>query len=135
MSGFWHVYRRWLRDRRLSTIVWIAGIAVIVVATAAFYPTLSHASGSSLNVSGGAINSLLGLGQGIDPESPLGYLWIGLYANVYPWMLMALGVVLGVAAIAGDEDTGSLEYLLALRSRARRSRWRGSRGWSPSWCW
>ena len=113
MSEFWRVYRRWLRDRRLSTIVWIAGIAVIVVATAAFYPTLSHASGSTLNVSGGAINSLLGLGQGIDPESPLGYLWIGLYANVYPWMLMALGVVLGVAAIAGDEDTGGLEYLLA----------------------
>ena len=73
--------------------------------------------------------------SGIDPKSPLGYLWIGLYANVYPWMLMAFGVVLGVAAIAGDEDTGSLEYLLALRSRARRSRWRGSRGWSPSWCW
>ena len=113
MSEFWRVYRRWLRDRRLSTIVWIVGIAVIVVATAAFYPTLSHASGSSLNVSGGAINSLLGLGHGIDPKSPLGYLWIGLYANVYPWMLMALGVVLGVAAIAGDEDTGGLEYLLA----------------------
>src|SRR6516164_9844718 len=51
--------------------------------------------------------------SGIDPKSPLGYLWIGLYANVYPWMLMAFGVVLGVAAIAGDEDTGGLEYLLA----------------------
>jgi ABC-2 type transport system permease protein len=30
-------------------------------------------------------------------------------------MLMALGVALGVAAIAGDEDTGALEYLLAKR--------------------
>jgi ABC-2 type transport system permease protein len=28
-------------------------------------------------------------------------------------MLMALGVVLGVAAIAGDEDTGGLEYLMS----------------------
>jgi ABC-2 type transport system permease protein len=28
-------------------------------------------------------------------------------------MLMALGVALGVAAIAGDEETGALEYLLA----------------------
>jgi ABC-2 type transport system permease protein len=112
MSGFGRVYRRWLRDRLVSTVVWTIGIVVIVVATAAFYPSLSGTS-SAFEVSGGAMTSLLGLGQGINPASPLGYLWIGLYANIYPWMLMALGVALGVAAIAGDEDTGALEYLLS----------------------
>ncbi|GAA1038691.1 hypothetical protein GCM10009557_55400 [Virgisporangium ochraceum] len=112
MAGFWLVYRRWQRDRLVSTAAWTVGVVITVVATAAFYPSLSGLSGDSAG-SSAAMSSLLGLGQGIDPTSPLGYLWIALYANVYPWMLMALGVVLGVAAIAGDEDTGTLEYLLS----------------------
>ena len=114
MSEFWRVYRRSIRDRMVSTLVWTAGIVVTVVATAAFYPSLKDTTGA-FDVSGGAMTALLGLGQGIDPASALGYLWIGLYANVYPWTLMALGVVLGVGAIAGDEDTGALEYLLSKR--------------------
>lgn len=113
MTGFWLVYRRWQRDRLVSTAAWTVGVVITVVATAAFYPSLSGPSGDSAGGSSAAVASLLGLGQGIDPTSPLGYLWIALYANVYPWMLMALGVVLGVAAIAGDEDTGTLEYLLS----------------------
>ncbi|HSN11731.1 MAG TPA: ABC transporter permease subunit [Propionibacteriaceae bacterium] len=112
MSG-WIVYRRWLRDRALSTLVWTVGIVLIVVASAAFYPSLSGVSSGGLDSGGSAMSSLLGLSQGIDPGSPLGFLWISLYANIYPWMLMALGVALGVAAIAGDEETGALEYLLA----------------------
>lgn len=91
---------------------WIISTVLIVVVTAAFYPSMTDL-GSSLDDSGAAMNALMGLGEGIDPSSPLGYLWIGLYANVYPWMLMSLGASLGCAAIAGDEDTGSLEYLLA----------------------
>lgn len=114
MSG-WAVYRRWLRDRVLSTIVWTVGIVAIVVASAAFYPSLSGVSGGGGGAAtgGSAMSTFLGLSQGIDPSSPLGFLWVALYANIYPWMLMALGVALGVAAIAGDEETGALEYLLA----------------------
>jgi hypothetical protein len=72
MSGFWRVYRRWLRDRRISTLVWAAGVVVTVVATAAFYPALSGASTDQLDTSGAGMSSLLGLGQGVDPTSPLG---------------------------------------------------------------
>lgn len=113
MSGFWRIYRRWMRDRRRSTVVWTLGLVLIIVATAAFYPSLSDSTGESLDGSSGAMSSLLGLSPGIDPSTPLGFLWIGLYANIVPWMLMALGIALGTAAIAGDEDTGTLEYMLA----------------------
>ena len=112
MSGL-AVYRRWLRDRVVSTVVWTVGIVLIVVASAAFYPSLSGISNGGAASGGSAMSTFLGLSQGIDPSSPLGFLWISLYANIYPWMLMALGVALGVAAIAGDEETGALEYLLA----------------------
>lgn len=112
MTNGLHVYRRWLRDRLRSSVVWTLGLVATIVATAAFYPSLAG-QGESLEGGSAAMNSLMGLRGGIDPGSPLGYLWIGLYANVLPWVLMALGIVLGTAAIAGDEDTGVLEYLMA----------------------
>jgi beta-exotoxin I transport system permease protein len=107
------IYLRWLRDRLRSTVGWTAGLIIVIVATAAFYPSLASATGQSLESSSGAMSTVLGLSGEIDPSSPLGYLWIGLYANILPWVLMALGIVLGTAAIAGDEDTGVLEYLMA----------------------
>ena len=113
MSAAFRVYRRWLRDRVLSTVSWSFGLVVLIVATAAFYPSLGSTADEMASGGSEAMSSLLGLSAGIDPGSPLGYLWIGLYANVLPWTLMALGVSLGVAALAGDEATGALEYLLS----------------------
>ncbi len=113
MKGFWLIYARWMRDRRRSTVMWTLGLVLIIVATAAFYPSFSGASGDTLDSSSGAMSALLGLSPGIDPTTPLGFLWIGLYANIVPWMFMALGIALGTAAIAGDEDTGTLEYMLS----------------------
>jgi ABC-2 type transport system permease protein len=107
------IYGRWIRDRRRSTVGWTLGLVVIAVLTAAFYPSLSPSTGDSLSESSGAMSALLGLNPGIDPTTPLGYLWIALYANIVPWVLMALGITLGTAAIAGDEDTGVLEYMLS----------------------
>lgn len=113
MSATFAVYRRWLRDRRLSTFSWTIGLVIVIVVTAAFYPSLSASTEVLADGGSEAMSTLLGLSAGIDPGSPLGYLWIGLYANILPWTLMALGVALGSAAIAGDEDTGQLEYLLS----------------------
>jgi ABC-2 type transport system permease protein len=113
MSAGLRIYLRWMRDRRLSTLMWTLGLVVIVVMTAAFYPSLSDSGGDSLADSSGAMSTLLGLSDIIDPSSPLGYLWIGLYANIVPMTLIALGIALGSAAIAGDEETGTLEYMLS----------------------
>ena len=59
------------------------------------------------------MSSLLGLGEGIDPSTPVGFLWSFNYSNQLPWLLMALGIALGTASISGDESDGTLEYLLA----------------------
>jgi ABC-2 type transport system permease protein len=113
MSAGAKLYVRWIRDRTLSTVGWVVGILILVVATAAFYPSLGDATQSISEGGGEAMSTFLGLSDGIDPGSPLGYLWVGLYANIFPWMLMALGVSLGIAAIVGDEETRNLEYLLS----------------------
>lgn len=114
MTDAWLVYRRWMRDRRRSTIWWSGGIALVSVVTAAFYPSLTKAAGDSLGSSDSAtMSSVLGLGEGINPSTPVGFLWSFNYSNQLPWLLMALGIALGTAAIAGDEYDGTLEYLLA----------------------
>ena len=107
------LYLGWLRARLRSTIFWALGVAAIVVVTAAFYPSLKNFFADFQSNGGAGVNSLLGLTEGIDPSSPLGYLWSNLYSNVVPWMLMALGIALGAAAIAGDEEAGTLEYTLS----------------------
>lgn len=113
------LYLGWLRARLRSTIFWTLGVAAIVVATAAFYPALKGFFADFQRQGSAGVSSLLGLTDGIDPSSPLGYLWSNLYSNIVPWMLMALSIALGAAAIAGDEEAGTLEYTLS--STATRS--------------
>ena len=113
------LYLGWLRARLRSTVVWTLGVAAVVVATAAFYPALKNFFADFQSQGGAGVSSLLGLTDGIHPSSPLGHLWSNLYSNVVPWMLMALGIALGAAAIAGDEEAGTLEYTLS--STATRS--------------
>ena len=111
MSRTAHIYMRWMRDRRRSTVWWSLGIALVSAVTAAFYPSLSNTTTGS--DTSGAMSSLLGLGEGIDPRTPVGFLWSFNYSNQLPWLLMALGIALGTASIAGDESDGTLEYLLS----------------------
>lgn len=114
MSDTWLVYRRWMRDRRRSTIWWSFSITAVSVVTAAFYPSLTKAtSGHAGSESSATMSSILGLSSGINPSTPVGFLWSLNYSNQLPWLLMALGIALGTAAIAGDESEGTLEYLLA----------------------
>lgn len=108
-----HIYARWMRDRRRSTIWWSVGITAVSVVTAAFYPSLTGGDGALGSNSSSTMQSILGLGEGIDPSTPLGFLWSANYSNQLPWLLMALGIALGTASIAGDESEGTLEYLLS----------------------
>lgn len=105
------VYSQWFRTRLRSTIFWGIRLVAVVVMTEAFYPSIGDALGDLSE--GEGLNSVLGLSDGIDPSSPLGFLWSNLYANIVPWILMALGITLGAAAIAGDEERGTLEYILS----------------------
>lgn len=112
MRGSWHIYLRWMHDRRRSTIVWSLSIALVSVVTAAFFSSLGQTLGQSAE-SDSTTASLLGLGSGIDPQTPVGFLWAANYSNQLPWLLMAFAIALGTAAVAGDESEGTLEYLLS----------------------
>lgn len=127
MGKGWHIYLRWMRDRRRSTIVWSLSITAVSVVTAAFFGSLGQTAGENTD-SDSAIGSMLGLGNGIDPRAPVDFLWAMNYSNQLPWLLMALAIGLGTASIAGDEADGTLEYLLskpATRTEVALSRFAG----------
>jgi ABC-2 type transport system permease protein len=113
MGNVGHLYLRWLRDRRRSTITWSLSLGGVVALTAAFYPALQDMMSDLTAEDSSGISSLMGLDGSIDPSSPLGFVWSNLYANVVPMTLIALGISLGCNAIAGDEEGGTLEYLLS----------------------
>jgi len=106
-NNTWHIFYRWFRDRRKSILWWNVGFVAIVVLYAAFYPLIRD------YLLGGSEGVVFASGSGMDLTSPLGYLWNTLYSHEFPWVLMAYGIALGTAAIASDESSGNLEYLLS----------------------
>ena len=57
MDKTWHIYLRWLHDRRRSTIVWSLSIAAVSVVTAAFFESLGQTAGQNTD-SGSAASSI-----------------------------------------------------------------------------
>ena len=66
-----------------------------------------------------SMKSLFGMGGGLDPFSPLGYLASQIYSLMLPLLLLVAAIGFG-AGLAGDEEHGLLEMTLgATVSRTR----------------
>jgi len=102
-----------LWQRRWSMLWWSIGVAILVLVTLAFYPTI-HNEAASLNKSFGGLNSnTLALFGGTDFFSPVGYLNSQLIYLMFPMLLMILGIGLGGSLIGREETDGTIEALLS----------------------
>jgi ABC-2 type transport system permease protein len=118
------VLRHMLRQRRRSTLWWTIGVAVAAVVFAAAYPSVEQSSADLeeyMESLPEGLTELLGAGAGI--ATPVGYLNSQLYANVFPLLLVVMGVGAAAWAIAGSEIDGTLEMLLASPVRRARVAW------------
>ena len=109
------VLRALITDRRRSLLAWTLGIVGLVVVMAVFYPSIRDAgSGFDAYVDSlpESMRETLGI-SGASIASPEGYLMSQLYSNMYPLMLLILGIALASWAIAGAEADGTLEMTLA----------------------
>lgn len=104
-----------IAERRRGLIGWTIGTVVMVVLIAAVYPSIRD-TGAELE---GYLDSLpdglldaFGLG-GASLTSPEGYLISQLYSNLYPIILLIMGIGLATWTIAGAERDGTLEATLA----------------------
>ncbi|MFI9415188.1 ABC transporter permease subunit [Nocardia gamkensis] len=105
------IYAHTLLDNRRSLIGWSVGTAAVGLMYAGFYPQVST-GGMAEAVSNypEAMREALRLN---DMNSAAGYLGSSVFGLLLPLLAMFFGVSFGARAIAGDEESGYLDLLLA----------------------
>jgi ABC-2 type transport system permease protein len=101
-----------LRAQRRAVIGWGIGLAAVATMYAAFYPSITQSASqleSYLQNLPDAVRNLIGT----DYTSPAGYLRAELFALLGPILFLVYAVGAGGRAIAGEEETRSLDLLLS----------------------
>ena len=105
-----------LRDYRRSFFWWSVGLVVTALYMALFYPTIrdqATALADYMKVLPEALMASFGITKGADMYSAEGYLSSYLFAFMVPMLFLILGIGFGASAIAGEEERGTLDLLLA----------------------
>jgi ABC-2 type transport system permease protein len=109
-----------IRERRRSLLWWMLGIVALVALTVAFYPSIRDDASLS-DYAEDLPESLRALFAGgeVDIASPAGYLNSQVYALMAPLILLIFTIGAGAGAVAGEEERGTLDLLLAHPVRRR----------------
>src|SRR5512133_1560706 len=104
-----------LRDIRRGFLWWSLGLIGFVALIVSVYPTVH--SNPSLNKLAEdypeALQAFIAFGGAVDYSSAAGYLGIELFSLMVPLLLLVAAIGTGAGAIAGEEERGTLELLLA----------------------
>jgi len=105
------VFGKSLWDQRRGIVIWSLGVAGVGVMYAAFYPTLnSPEMAQFMEAYPQEIMDAMGI---TDLTTPEGYLGGTSYGILGPLLMIIIAASLGTRAIAGDEEAGRLDVLLA----------------------
>lgn len=105
------VFGKTLWDQRRGILIWSIGIAAVGVMYAAFYPTLNSPEMIEfMEAYPREIMDAMGI---TDMTSPEGYLGGTTYGILGPILMIIFGASLGARSIAGEEENGRLDVLLA----------------------
>ncbi|MDP2919740.1 MAG: ABC transporter permease subunit [Dehalococcoidia bacterium] len=111
-----NVFLKTLRDQRRSLLFWGIGLVALALYIALFYPTVRDMPQLSdfFQQSGqkDVFEAFLG-GQLPDFSTPTGYLNVELYSLMLPLLMLVFAIGFGSGAIAGEEEKGTLDFLLA----------------------
>jgi ABC-2 type transport system permease protein len=109
-----------VRERGRSLLWWTLGIVGLIGITVAFYPSIRGDEALS-NFGEDLPESLRALfvGGELDLASPVGYLNSQIYAAVAPLLFLVFSIGGGAGAVAGEEERGTLDLLLAHPVRRR----------------
>jgi len=104
-----------LRDIRRGFFWWSLGLIGFVALIVSVYPTVH--SNPSLNKLAQdypeALQAFIAFGGAVDYSSAAGYLGIELFSLMVPLLLLVAAIGTGAGTIAGEEERGTLELLLA----------------------
>lgn len=109
-----------LRERARSVLWWTLGLVLLIAVTIAFYPSIRDDPALS-DYAKDLPESLRALFAGgeLDLASPTGYLNSQIFALTAPLVLLIFSIGAGSWAVAGEEERGTLELVLAHPVRRR----------------
>lgn len=104
-------FTKWLWDRRRSIATWTVAVAAVGGMYAAFWPTIDNPAMRDAidNYPGGLLEAL----NYTDIATPSGYLSATVYGLVVAVLVIVYAVSAGARLIAGDEEAGTLDLVLA----------------------
>jgi ABC-2 type transport system permease protein len=104
------VFTKTLWDTRRSLLGWAVAIAAVAAMYAAFWPTVNTPEMQQAleNYPAGLLEAL-----NYDLTSPAGYLGSSVYGLLVPLLVAVFAIAVGTRAVAGDEEAGTLDLLLA----------------------
>ncbi|HVC40728.1 MAG TPA: ABC transporter permease subunit [Candidatus Saccharimonadales bacterium] len=116
------VLRRELADHQRAIAAWGIGAVLLTSLYILFYPTV-HDSGAGIQAIFDTMPRAFRdafLGTGVDFLSPNGYLGTELFSILVPALMLVMGILTGSRALAGEEQNGTIDLLLATPIRRRR---------------
>jgi beta-exotoxin I transport system permease protein len=109
------VAARAVRDAARGLVWWGLGIVGLVATIVAVFPSVKGSAGLNDLVKKypDALKAFIAFGGTVDYSSGAGYLGSELFSLMIPLLLVVAAVGAGARAIAGEEEAGTLELLLA----------------------
>ena len=115
------VAERGLRDRRRGLIGWSIGLTAYVTFQASFYPSVQNSDlQRAIATYPKELKAFFGGAQAFDFSTARGYLEVELFSMVIPALLAIAAIAYGAAALAGEQDHGTLDLVLATPISRRR---------------
>lgn len=106
-----NLFTKALWDQRRGILVWSVAIAAVGAMYAAFYPSMNNPDmAAALEAYPQEVLEALGM---TDITSAAGYLSSTTYGLLGPILIIIFAATLGIRAVAGDEENGRLDVLLA----------------------
>lgn len=116
------VFGKTLWERRRSIIWWMLGMAALALLTVAFWPSLRDQAGLGdfLESFPPELLALFGIEDAQELLTPAGFVSSRLYASIGPILLTVFAISIGTSVMAGEEDRGTMDILLAQPVTRRR---------------
>lgn len=118
----WPILERSVRDRRRSITTWALGIGAYVALIVAFWPSIRGSSEITKAIDNypDAMKEFFGGAAAFDYTRPGGFLNTQLFSVLLPLLIGAFAIGYGASTLAGEQQNGQLDLLLALpMTRAR----------------
>ncbi len=111
-----YVTLRTLRDRRRSLIWWVVGILGYMLAIGAVYPIVAENQEqfeALLETYPEGLLAIMGVGDGESLFDPVGFIQAEALSWIVPLVFAIYGAVQGARAVAGEEEDGTIDLVMA----------------------